>query len=242
MKKIGLLILSLSFLFLGVGNVHGLTTFFINDDPAYEGAYWGGKLGAGLPENKDVLYGDDYDISSMTIIFNEATKMMTVKMVGWYFAQFGWGGEDLYLSSKGWKVSGTGPHYGTDTFTEDEGWDYVVKPNDGVYKAPNFLSINWTAPGGRSDQAFEGGEDGIKIAGVSTTISTTTLVNDTFTLVFDYKDLASLGPTSFGVHYTQNCGNDVIEGGTPVVPEPSTLFLLLVGLAGLGIKFRKVSI
>jgi hypothetical protein len=63
-------------------------------------------------------------------------------------------------------------------------------------------------------------------------------------------DLADLGLTGagvadngFAVHWTQECGNDVIDwavpGGLIVIPEPASMTLLGLGLAGVFLRSRR---
>ena len=45
--------------------------------------------------------------------------------------------------------------------------------------------------------------------------------------------------TMLGYHWTQGCGNDVVEEGTFPVPEPATALMLVLGLVGLAGARRK---
>jgi hypothetical protein len=226
-KKIGWLIFILTVLCVGAGSAYA-TAFVINDDPGYSGAYWGGKLGPGYFTPMDVLGDSRYDLNRMEISFNGT--VMTVKIIGdfKFLADHGGADGDLYLSSKGWTAAGTG-HHETDTFSKAEGWDYVVS-RSGVWKlGSSYIETS----GGRIEQAYQDGYDGSKIADVTRTLDDTSL-----TFMFDSTNLG-LGST-FGVHFTEACGNDIIEGEVPGVPEPSTALLLIGGLAGLGMmKMRK---
>ena len=94
------------------------------------------------------------------------------------------------------------------------------------------------APSGyayRADQAWKGGYGNPVPGNVTGSINSSGI-----TYNFDTTHLG-LG-NEFGLHWTMQCGNDVIEGSDAVqVPEPATIILLgagLVGLAG-GLRRRK---
>ena len=238
MKRIFLVVFSLTLLCGGAGNVSG-APFVIDDDPLGANTYWGGIRFGNSDTDEDVLLEDSYDIRRMEISFN-GTRM-TVKIIGDYFSKHPYDGGDLYLSSKGWSVSGTAPHYISDTFTQGEGWDYVITRtgiNEATVFGLDFSKIGWSGGGGtyRSHQAWRDGYD--KNNPVQTG-GTFDIGTDWIAFGFDTKDLG-LGPT-FGLHFTMSCGNDVIEGevpGTPV-PEPSVALFLICGLVGLAIRKRK---
>ncbi len=44
---------------------------------------------------------------------------------------------------------------------------------------------------------------------------------------------------SLGFHHTFTCGNDVIEGGIPAVPEADTFILMSLGLRGIAALRRR---
>ena len=62
---------------------------------------------------------------------------------------------------------------------------------------------------------------------------------------FTFNDSFLGNPLNVGLHWSEFCGNDVVEGGmrgtgTPL-PEPGSLLLLVFGLGALGV-YRKRAI
>ena len=194
---------------------------------------------------------------------------------GWFFTKQNtasgatqpWGGGlynnsgDLYINSKG-LVIGTNqpsspyypdtPNFKNDTFTQSEGWDYVITfrnatscDNFGnlgcygnVYKL-DYSTITKTTT--RTNQAYAGGY-GEKVQGVSVYVygvqdnNPMDETNNSY-MMFEFDKFLT---GNIGLHYTMYCGNDVIEGDYTMVPEPGTMLLLGFALAGLGVYRRVV--
>lgn len=236
-------------------------TTVIDDLRGGDTTYYGGYAPPGY---QDVVYPHGltdntlWDINSMEVT-DLGTKIQ-VKIIGpWFSGSFGGdlylNSGDLYLSSAGWKHTTDSPHFPTDTFTQAEGWNYVVtyrhpeypgiwSPEWGVYaldfNATNqFSQLNWTQgwPGdlGRSNQAWYGGY-GAKVANATDVKWDSTLGANSY-LLYEFDKFLS---GDVGLHWTMYCGNDVVEGQANFgVPEPSALILLGFGLAGLGVYKRR---
>jgi hypothetical protein len=177
-------------------------------------------------------------------------NLMTVRVTGTFFSTANimsfsgfWEPGDLYISSTGWKALGSsGPHFATDTFTSNEGWNYVVgngPQGKGVYNILNFPSITMTNIDGaygtyRADQAWQGGY-GAYVTSADVSVDGTGMT-------FEFSTLDSTGAyylgDQVGLHWTMQCGNDVVEGEVPV-PEPTTILLLGVGLIGVTLFGRR---
>jgi hypothetical protein len=226
-KVLSLLVYSLLAFFLVVTTGHTVTI----SDRAGGTIYWGGKYVNIKPSMYTDVIGRRSTVDQMDVtLYND---VLTVTVTGPYFYNYAHNIKrtqdappgDLYISSRGWKVSGAPPHT-KDIFEASEGWDYVVSlQNKKVYKL-HFSNIIMTSAlpyttRYRAQQAWRGGYgDYVDEAEV--------ILNDSsLTFVFSVRNMHL--ESEIGVHWTMKCGNDIIEGVaavpaiamTPVAADPA---------------------
>lgn len=214
-------------------------------------AYWGGSVvNAGATDYGDVIGSPYFAVDQMDV--TRSGNVWKVTLSGPYFQYHldptadgglpsAYGPGDLYIDSNGWNATqDASGNYSTDVFSLSEGWNYIVTKGAsgawGLYAlTSNINDITFTsAPSNyvyRSGQAWQGGA-GTYIGPASYSYGTDSI---TFTFDADWT-----GPVGF--HWDMKCGNDVVEGQVPAVPEPTTMLLLglgLIGLAGVRRKFQK---
>ena len=229
-------------------------------DDTGDAAYWGGTV-KNAPSS--TYYGDviggGFNVDSLTA--QTTGGQTTITLTGDYFSNYKGGTHmaaqyapgDLYISTSGWNVSGSAPHYTSDTFSQSEGWDYVISfgeevdgDGDGVrtgkvYKFDESTGdYTETNPGSgredwsyRDEQAWRGGY-GDEVCDVVVTLGS----DGTLIFSFSSSDFL-LDLDQIGYHWTMMCGNDIVEGGGTPIPEPATMLLLGFGLLGLGLARRK---
>jgi hypothetical protein len=190
------------------------------DDRAGGTIYWGGKYVNIKPSRYGDVIGRRSAVDQMEVTMND--DIMTVTITGPYFFNYLHSIKrtqdappgDLYISSKGWKVSGS-PPYTKDAFTSSEGWDYVVSlENNKVYQL-KFSDIVMTAAlpyttKYRADQAWRGGY------GKALDDAAVTLTETGLAFIFSIRTMRL--ESEIGLHWTMKCGNDIIEGSALIPP------------------------
>ena len=182
--------------------------------------YWGGKYVNIKPSGYGDVIGRRSAVDQMEVTMDN--DIMTVKITGPYFFNYVHNLKrtqdappgDLYISSKGWKVSGTAP-YNKDIFEASEGWDYVVSfENKKVYKL-KFSDIVMTSAlpyvsKYRAQQAWRGGY------GEAIDDAEVILTDQGLSFTFSVRNMTLR--SEIGVHWTMKCGNDIIEGSALIPP------------------------
>jgi hypothetical protein len=252
-------------LLVGIGcvvNFASADSVRINDNYIGEGwNYWGnGGAGNTNPDEDYLQKGNDvissashvyaFDIHHMLVDITDNTMTVSVRTdynpnASYNVNNTRYG--DLFISTNGWTP-------------DTEVWEYVFDVSGGklydVQDNQNAIlttddSYMFTYHHGDAHRGIQSGTwrrhqeawvDSSHLTAIGSGSAGKSSDNQYYTMAFDISGMGLSGDVEFGFHWTQTCANDVIEGSArlPVgTPEPSTVFLLGAGLAGVAAYGRK---
>lgn len=211
-----------------------------------EDDYWGAEPTGGNYE--DLIGGTNFEIQGIDVAFYSG--MMEVKVFTNYSepeSSFGTEYGDLFISTDGWTPYGTGlDNYDSDNASNGEDWEFAFDTDAGtlvqiseeaILKSDYFFAdTGYIYRSGQETQVNDSSGAGAYDP-VLKDKSWIDLNHVGFGGHLTYHiDLASLGVSAgdeLGLHWNMTCANDTVEGSVSV-PEPGTLAMFGLGLAGLG--------
>ena len=244
-------------LFCSTGAAHA-STWTIQDN------YIGGTIlnrtvnNGWAQNNGDVIALSDeidyFDIDNMIIAITPDGDVTVEIQTDYMNSHLGTTYGDLFISTAGWQPYGdANTGYAEDRFGLGQTWNYVLVTPSSSSIFGNIYEVNqnniqtsnqvMTAPiyhyRNNQEVLYNPGDEEASQGAFSFTTSQS-LISYAF-------NLSSLGGLNWedeldlGFHWTMTCANDVIQGGIykAAVPEPGTMLLLGMGIAGLGAAGRK---
>lgn len=189
-----------------------------------------------------------FNIDFMTIAIATNGDVTVEIQTGYTDGRRGTNYGDLFVSTDGWNPYGdAGAGYPDDRFGFGETWEYALDTSSSnIYSVnPDHIQLAndvMTTPA----YHYRNNQEVLYNPDVNEGSQGSFAFSHAGSLISYSFNLSSFGLSwedelDLGFHWAMTCGNDVIQGGIhkAAVPEPGTMLLLGLGIAGLGAAGRK---